>query len=124
MSTVLLIEDNPASARLATLLLKHAGHDTLHAASGEAGLAAARAHRPALVLMDLELPGISGLEALRQLKADPATAAIPVVAVSAYLADAPRDHALAAGAVGFLAKPYHYVDLLAAIRAALGEGEG
>lgn len=121
MTTVVLIEDNPAHARLATLLLERAGHAVLHAASAEVGLALAREQVPELVLTDHDLPGMCGLDILRRLKADPATTAIPVVVMSSYLADKPQAEALAAGAAGFLAKPYHYVDFIAAVRAALGE---
>jgi len=120
MSTVLLIEDNPAHARLAFLLLTHAGHAPLHAASAESGLAIAREQAPNLVLMDIDLPGLCGLDALRQLKADPATAAIPVVMMTSYLADEPQAEAQAAGAAGFISKPYHYTDFIATVRTALG----
>lgn len=121
MSTVLLVEDNPSHARLAFLLLEHAGHAPLRVANAESGLALARERQPDLVLMDIDLPGLCGLDALRRLKADPATAAIPVVMMSSYLADEPQAEASAAGAAGFISKPYHYVDFLAAVRAALGE---
>ena len=120
MTTILIIEDNPAHRKLAGLLLQRFGHATLGADSAAAGLRLAREERPDLILMDIDLPDMSGLDATRQLKADAATRAIPVIAVTAYLAEFPEQEARAAGCAGFLAKPYHHAELRAAVAAALG----
>lgn len=118
MSEILLIEDNPSHARLAILLLEHAGHSPWNALNAELGLDLARQRQPALILMDLDLPGSGGLETLRVLKTDPATAAIPVLATSVHSATHPHE-AHSAGATGFIAKPYSYVDFIATVNRAL-----
>ena len=83
MATVLVIEDNPANMKLASLLLRNAGHTVLCAVDAETGLTLARAERPDLILMDVQLPGMDGLAATALLKRDPATAVIPVIALTA-----------------------------------------
>jgi two-component system cell cycle response regulator DivK len=80
---VLIVEDNPANMTLATFLVKTAGHTVISATDAEAGLTLAQAEQPDLILMDIQLPGMDGLEATRQLKRDPATRAIPVIALTA-----------------------------------------
>jgi two-component system cell cycle response regulator DivK len=79
----LVIEDNPANMKLASLLLSNAGHTALCAVDAETGLTLARAEKPDLILMDIQLPGMDGLAATALLKADPATAAIPILALTA-----------------------------------------
>ena len=86
MATVLIVEDNPANMTLAVFLLRRAGHRVLTATDAEAGLTLARDERPGLILMDIQLPGMDGLEATRLLKRDVATRGIPVIALTA-LAD-------------------------------------
>jgi len=105
MTVILIIEDNPRNLKLARDLLDHAGYRTLEATSAEDGLALARAHRPDLVLMDVQLPGINGIQALERLRADPATNGIPVVAVTAFAMKDDRARFLAAGFDGYLEKP-------------------
>ena len=83
VSTILIVEDNEKNMKLARDVLQVRGYATLEATTGEEGVRLAREHRPDLVLMDIQLPGISGIEALRQLRADPRTAGIPVLAVTA-----------------------------------------
>ena len=90
-ATVLVIEDNPLNRKLVRDVLGHAGYRVLEAADAEQGIAAARAERPDLVLMDIQLPGIDGIEALRRLRADEATAAIPVAALTAQAMKADPD---------------------------------
>jgi two-component system cell cycle response regulator DivK len=120
MATILVVEDNLANMKLAALLLRNAGHQVLAAADAESGLAAARAERPDLVLMDLQLPGMDGLAATALLKADPATAAIPVIALTALAMKDDRARSLAAGCDGYIAKPLRYRELYALIDALLG----
>ena len=105
MTVILIIEDNPRNLKLARDLLDHAGYRTLEATSAEDGLALARAHRPDLVLMDVQLPGMSGVQALERLRADPATNGIPVIAVTAFAMKDDRARFLAAGFDGYLEKP-------------------
>jgi two-component system, cell cycle response regulator DivK len=105
MTVILIIEDNPRNLKLARDLLDHAGYRTLEATSAEDGLALARAHRPDLVLMDVQLPGMDGVQALERLRADPATNGIPVVAVTAFAMKDDRARFLASGFDGYLEKP-------------------
>ncbi|HEU0302616.1 MAG TPA: response regulator [Longimicrobium sp.] len=102
---ILLVEDNPDNQEMYRLILAHHGYAVLQAWDGEAGLRMARDHRPELILMDLTMPLVDGLEATRRLKADPATAAIPVIALTAQVEPETRAAAAAAGCVSFLPKP-------------------
>ena len=105
MTSVLIVEDNPRNLKLVRDVLGHAGYETLEAPDAEAGLALAREKRPDLVLMDINLPGMTGVEALAHLRADAATAAIPVAALTAYAMKDDRARILAAGFDGYLEKP-------------------
>ena len=105
MTVILIVEDNPRNLKLVRDLLEHAGHTTLEAATAEDGLALARAHGPDLVLMDVQLPGMDGVQALARLRADPATQAIPVVALTAFAMEDERARFAAAGFDGYLEKP-------------------
>lgn len=105
MTVILIVEDNPRNLKLARDVLDHAGYRTLEATTAEDGLALARAHRPDLVLMDVQLPGMDGVQALERLRADPATNAIPVVAVTAFAMKEDGARFVAAGFDGYLEKP-------------------
>ena len=105
MTVVLIVEDNPRNLKLVRDLLEHAGHATLEAATAEDGLELARAHAPDLVLMDVQLPGMDGVEALTRLRADPATERITVVALTAFAMADERARFAAAGFDGYLEKP-------------------
>jgi two-component system cell cycle response regulator DivK len=105
MTVILIVEDNPRNLKLVRDLLEHAGYRTLEATTAEDGLALARAHRPDLVLMDVQLPGMDGVQALERLRADPATNGIPVVAVTAFAMKDDRARFVAAGFDGYLEKP-------------------
>jgi two-component system cell cycle response regulator DivK len=115
MAKVLIIEDNPANMTLATFLLQSAGHSVLAATDAETGLTLARAEQPDLVLMDIQLPGMDGLEATGLLKADPETRDIPVVALTALAMKGDEARIRAAGCDGYIAKPLAYKDFLATI---------
>jgi two-component system cell cycle response regulator DivK len=115
MARVLIIEDNPANMTLATFLLQSAGHSVLAATDAETGLTLARAEQPDLVLMDIQLPGMDGLEATGLLKADPVTRDIPVVALTALAMKGDEARIRAAGCDGYIAKPLAYKDFLATI---------
>jgi two-component system cell cycle response regulator DivK len=115
MARILVIEDNPANMKLASLLLSNAGHAALCAVDAETGLTMARAERPDLILMDIQLPGMDGLAATALLKADPATAAIPILALTAMAMKNDREKTRAAGCDAYIAKPLRYQELYAAI---------
>jgi two-component system, cell cycle response regulator DivK len=119
MARILIVEDNPANMKLATLLLHKAGHTALCAVDAETGLTLARAERPDLILMDVQLPGMDGLAATALLKKDPATAAIPVIALTAMAMKEDREKTKAAGCDAYIAKPLRYQELFAAIDALL-----
>ena len=119
MARILIIEDNPANMKLASLLLLKAGHAALCAVDAETGLTVARAERPDLILMDVQLPGMDGLAATALLKKDPATAGIPVIALTAMAMKEDQEKTKAAGCDGYIAKPLRYQELYAAIDALL-----
>jgi len=104
-ATVLIVEDNPRNLRLVRDVLAHAGFRTLEAGTAEDGLALAQAQPPDLVLMDIQLPGMDGVEALGRLRADPRTAGIPVVALTAFAMKDDRDRFGAAGFDAYVEKP-------------------
>jgi len=112
MARIVVIEDNPANMKLATFLLHGAGHEVLQATDAESGLALIHAEMPALVLMDVQLPGMDGITATRQLKADPATAHIPVIALTSHAMKGDEETMRVAGCDGYLAKPFHHRELL------------
>jgi two-component system cell cycle response regulator DivK len=115
VARILIVEDNAANMKLACLLLENAGHVTLSAADAELGLTLARSARPDLILMDIQLPGMDGLAATALLKQDPATAAIPVIALTALAMKADMERTRAAGCDAYIAKPLRYKELLAAV---------
>ena len=119
MAKVLIIEDNAANMKLATILLELAGHTVLSATDAEAGLTSARGEQPDLILMDIQLPGMDGLEATRLLKRDDATHAIPVIALTALAMKGDEERIRAAGCIGYIAKPMRYQEFLATIAAQL-----
>jgi two-component system cell cycle response regulator DivK len=103
--TVLLVEDNADNQEIYRLILTHHGFAVLQAWDGEVGVRMARHHAPDLILMDLTMPVIDGLEATRMLKADPATSGIPIIALTAHTEQEDQAAAAAAGCVSFLSKP-------------------
>ena len=102
---ILIVEDNEKNLKLARDVLQFHGFRSLEAVSGEDGVVMAREHLPDLVLMDIQLPGIDGVEATRQLKTEPSTASIPVVALTASVMQADRTRFDEAGFAGLIAKP-------------------
>jgi two-component system, cell cycle response regulator DivK len=119
MAKVLVVEDNADNMTLALFLLESAGHTVLSAIDAEAGLTLARKERPNLILMDIQLPGMDGLQATVLLKRDDATRGIPVIAVTALAMKGDEERIRAAGCDGYIAKPIRYQDFLAAIAAHL-----
>jgi len=104
-SAVLIVEDNPRNLKLVRDVLNHVGYRTLEAGTAEDGLELARTERPGLILMDVQLPGMDGLQALEQLRADPRIADIRVMAVTAFAMKRDRERCLEAGFDGYLEKP-------------------
>ena len=119
MAKVLIVEDNPANMKLAVFLLRSAGHTVLSATDAEAGLTLARDEQPHLILMDMQLPRMDGLEATALLKQDDATRAIPVIALTALAMKGDEERIRAAGCDGYIAKPMNYHEFLAAIASRL-----
>jgi two-component system, cell cycle response regulator DivK len=115
MAKILIVEDNPPNMRLAIFLLESAGHSVLSATDAETGLALARDEQPNLILMDIQLAGMDGLEATVLLKRADATRAIPVIALTALAMKGDEERIRAAGCDGYIAKPLQYRELLTTI---------
>ena len=111
MANILIVEDNEANMRLARLLLVNAGHSVLWAADAETGLTLAREQQPALILMDIQLPGMDGLAATQLLKQDPNTAHIPVIALTAMAMKEDREKTRLAGCDAYIIKPLRYKEM-------------
>ena len=119
--TVLYIEDNEFNRKIVRQLLSRTSYRLLEAVDGEAGVAAAVAELPDLILMDVQLPKMSGLEATRILRSDARTQHIPIVVITSFALSGDRERATEAGAAGYLAKPYSPRELLALVRQFLPE---
>ena len=117
--TILIVDDNEMNLRLLSMLLLKRGYAVQTASDGEEALVRVRAAKPALILMDLQLPGIDGLQLTRELKGDPALRDIIVVAVTSYAMKGDREKALAAGCDGYATKPIDTRALPAEIAARL-----
>jgi two-component system cell cycle response regulator DivK len=115
VSKVLLIEDNVTNMALAVFLLESAGHTVLSASDAEVGLAMAREQRPELILMDIQLAGMDGLQATALLKQDEVTRDIPVIALTALAMKGDEERIRAAGCDGYIAKPMRYREFLATV---------
>jgi two-component system cell cycle response regulator DivK len=116
MSTVLIVEDNDKNMKLARDVLQAKGYQTLEAITGEDGVKLARERKPDLVLMDIQLPGINGIEAFRQIRADANTSRIPVVALTASVTPTDRTAIAAAGFDAFLSKPINLKEFLDTVK--------
>ena len=117
---VLVVEDNEKNMKLFRDVLQATGYGTLEATTGEQAVELALAQAPALVLMDVQLPGIDGAETLARLRSDPRTDAIPVLAITAQAMQGDRERFLRAGFDGYLAKPVDVLELVAAVRERCG----
>ena len=113
---VLVVEDNEKNMKLFRDVLQAKGYETLEATTGDDAITLALEHSPALVLMDVQLPGMSGVEALARLRSDERTASIPVLALTAQAMQGDRERFLAEGFDGYLAKPVDIVELLTTVQ--------
>ena len=116
---ILIVEDNEKNRKLVRDVIAFKGYRLAEAETGEEGVRLARELRPALILMDIQLPGISGIEALAQIRADDSTRGIPVMAVTASAMSTDRSKILAAGFDGYQSKPINVKGFLAAVQAVL-----
>jgi two-component system cell cycle response regulator DivK len=116
MKTVLYVEDNEFNRKIVRHLLARTAYRLIEATDGEAGGATAREARPDLVIMDIQLPKLSGLDATRRLQIDPVTASIPVIVITSFALAGDEEKAREAGAAAYLAKPYSPRELLQLIR--------
>ena len=121
---ILIVEDNDKNMKLARDILQVKGYRTIEAESAEAGLPLAAAQKPDLVLMDIQLPGINGIEALKKLRASPETSPIPVLAFTASVMPQDRKEIMSAGFDGFVSKPINLKEFIASIASALGKRGG
>ena len=119
MSLILIIEDNEKNLKLVRDVLQVKGYSTIEAGTGEDGVRLANERKPDLILMDIQLPGINGIEALRLLRADPETAGIPAIAVTASVMQQDRNLITEAGFDGYLGKPLNLKEFLDAVKAML-----
>ena len=119
--TILYVEDNEYNRKIVQQLLSRTTYRLIEAMDGESGVAMAQKELPDLILMDVQLPKMSGLDATRVLKADPRTAHIPVIVITSFALSGDREKASAAGATNYLAKPYSPRELLAMVREVLPE---
>ena len=118
---ILLVEDNEFNRKIVRDLLSRQPYDLLEAHDGEAGMEVARRELPDLIIMDVQLPKLSGLEATRRIRAEPAIAKIPIIVVTSFALSGDDKKAMDAGASAYLAKPYSPRQLLEAIRKMLGD---
>ena len=119
MSLILIVEDNDKNMKLVRDVLQVDGYTTLEAVTGEDGVALAQQRKPDLILMDIQLPGMNGIEALKVLRANAATAAIPAIAVTASVMQQDRNLITDAGFDGYLGKPLNLKEFLDAVKAML-----
>lgn len=118
---ILIVEDNEKNRKLERDVLQFHGYQTVEAETGEEGVRLAQASPPALVLMDIQLPGINGIQALGQLRADPRTRGIPVIAVTASAMTQDRQKIMAAGFDAYQSKPINVKEFVAAVRQTLDQ---
>jgi two-component system cell cycle response regulator DivK len=114
--TILYVEDNEANRMIVRDLMKRTKYQLIEAHDGEAGVATALEKRPDLILMDIQLPKISGMEAMRRIRADASMASTPIIAITSFALSGDEQKAKEAGATAYLAKPYSPFDLLKLVR--------
>lgn len=123
MAKILVVDDDATNLMLAVTALEKAGYEVLSAEGGAEGFEAALAHAPDLVLMDVQMPGMDGIAALRRLRTEPRTSKLRVVALTALAMKGDRERLLAKGFDGYIAKPIRYKNFLARVEALLASGQ-
>ena len=123
MSLILIVEDNEKNMKLVRDILQAKGYQTLEAVNAEDGIALAVENKPDLVLMDIQLPGMNGIEALKVLRAEPSTAHIPVVAITASVMQQDKQQVVDSGFNGFIEKPINLKEFLASVASVLATGK-
>jgi two-component system, cell cycle response regulator DivK len=122
VSTILIVEDNEKNMKLVRDIVRHKGHATIEASTGEDGVRLAIEQQPDLILMDIQLPGIDGVEALRRIRAHSALDAVPVIAVSASVMPDDQRHIVGSGFDAFVSKPISLKPFVAVVERFLKEG--
>lgn len=120
MKNVLVIEDNPDNLRLITYALEHAGYAVISAGTGEEGVEMAIRTKPFFIIMDINLPGIDGLEATRRIRASGADGTIPIIAITSFAMYGDRDKVLEAGCTGYFEKPIDPLTIVQTIHRVIG----
>lgn len=123
MKAVLVVEDNQDNLKIINYVLKHAGYEVIVAETGEEGVALAVARRPFFVLMDINLPGIDGVEAIRRIRASEADGTIPIIAITSHAMQGDREQIMAAGCSGYFEKPFDPMTIMAQIHSIIGVEE-
>lgn len=116
MAQILVIEDNPTNMKLVRFLLEQAGHEVIARTTANEGLAYLEESRPALVLMDIQLPDLDGLTATKRIRANPKLEGLPVIAVTAFAMKGDEERARDAGCDGYITKPIRYQALLDTVK--------
>jgi two-component system, cell cycle response regulator DivK len=124
VSTILIVEDNEKNMKLVRDILRHHSHATLEATTGEEGVQLAIGRTPDLILMDIQLPGIDGIEALRRIRAQPSLDAVPVIAISASVMPDDQRHIVGSGFDAFVPKPISLKPFAAVVERLLKDGRG
>ena len=121
--TILLVEDNERNRKLVRTILEFRGHEVVECEDGEGALPLALAHRPALILMDIQLPKLDGISALKQIRAEPETASIPVIAVTASVTPGERERVVAAGFNAYISKPIDVLTFGTLVESTMAQAE-
>lgn len=120
MKTVLVVEDNADNLQIITYSLQRAGYEVISAETGEEGVEMAIANRPFFIIMDINLPGIDGIEATRRIRASGIDGTIPIIAITSYAMQSDREKILAAGCSGYFEKPFDPMIIVAQIHKLIG----
>ena len=123
MKKILVVEDNPQNLQLITYALVRAGYEVIGAASGEEGVETTIRERPLFIIMDVQLPGIDGLEATRRIRSSPANGDLPIIAMTSFAMRGDREKLLEAGCTCYFEKPIDPITIIQQIHACLGIGE-